>query len=334
MRIVVMALATLSLSSTFAWGQGLDENGTLSLIVENDVFADRDEQYTNGVKLSWLSPERELPEFLRPARSIAEPLIGSGEVMRWGIALGQSLYTPDNTDLVVPDPTDRPYAAWLHAALSLVSYTKGGDSYWDRLDTVELHLGVVGPSALGEEVQNGFHDWIGDGDAKGWDHQLEDEPGIMLLADRHWQSPPLYLLGDLGIDFAPNVSIALGNVQTYAALGGTLRLGQGLGADFGAPRIRPALSGSAFYNSGVDWAWYFFAGVEGRAVAQDIFLDGNTWRDSPSVDKNWAVGDVQAGIALILAGVRVTYSYVRRTEEFDGQDEDPQFGAVSISLNL
>ncbi|MBI1238987.1 MAG: DUF2219 family protein [Alphaproteobacteria bacterium] len=317
-----------------------DANGVVSFIVENDVFTDRDEQYTNGLKLSWLSPERPLlPPGFSDARTMLSEglgdLFGDDARMRWGIALGQSLYTPNNTKVVIPDPSDRPYAGWLYTALSLVAYTPRRDNRIANLTSAELHLGVVGPSALGEEVQNGFHRRIGVAESRGWDSQLKDEPGVMLLLDSQWHIP-LTLSNDFGLelDLSPTASLALGNVQTYAALGGVMRFGQGLDADFGAPRIRPALSGSAFFNSTADWSWYLFAGIEGRAIAQDIFLDGNTWRDSPSVDKKFFVADMQAGLAVILLGTRVTYSYVFRTDEFDGQQRPAEFGAVSFAFTF
>lgn len=65
-----------------------------------------------------------------------------------------------------------------------------------------------------------------------------------------------------------------------------LRLGQRLPLDYGPPRIQPSLPGSGFFVPPQDrFGWYLFAGVEGRAVARNIFLDGNTFRDSRSVDK-------------------------------------------------
>ena len=94
---------------------------------------------------------------------------------------------------------------------------------------------------------------------------------------------------------------SLGNIFTYAAAGAMVRFGQRLRADWGQPRIQPALSGSDFVNHGAlhdGPAWYVFAGTEGRAVARNIFLDGNTWEDGPSVDKKPFVADLTAGAAV------------------------------------
>ena len=81
--------------------------------------------------------------------------------------------------------------------------------------------------------------------------------------------------------------------------------------------------------------WYLFAGVDGRAVARNIFLDGNTFRDSHSVDKEIFVGDIQMGIVLTKGDVRLGYTHVFRSREFKTQKESyQQFGAVSLSFQL
>jgi lipid A 3-O-deacylase len=77
--------------------------------------------------------------------------------------------------------------------------------------------------------------------------------------------------------------------------------------------------------------WYFFGGVEGRAVARNIFLDGNTFVDSPHVSKLPFVTDVQAGLAMTVDQIRVSYTHVWRSKEYDGQLRRDQFGAISVS---
>ena len=68
-----------------------------------------------------------------------------------------------------------------------------------------------------------------------------------------------------------------------------------------------------------EFGWYVFAGVEGRGVARDILLDGNSYRQSRSVDSRPFVGDAMYGLAVMYAGVRLSYTQVARTEEFYGQ---------------
>ena len=83
-----------------------------------------------------------------------------------------------------------------------------------------------------------------------------------------------------------------------------------------------------------DFEWYVFTGLEGRAVGRDIFLDGNTFRDSRSVDKRIFVGDFQAGVAVVYRGIRVALTQVWRSEEFYGQSGRQKFGSLSVSFRF
>lgn len=68
-------------------------------------------------------------------------------------------------------------------------------------------------------------------------------------------------------------------------------------------------------------------------VLYNATLDGNLFRESPSVDKKNFVQDLQLGVALEFSALRLTYGRVYRTAEFDGQ-KDTSFGAVNIGLNF
>lgn len=132
----------------------------------------------------------------------------------------------------------------------------------------------------------------------------------------------------------PHVGGSLGNLATYLNFGATLRVGQGLARDYGPPRIRPSLPGSGFFLPHEGLGWYVYAGLDGRVVAHNIFLDGNTFRDSHSVDSKTWVGDLQAGLVLTLQRVRIAYTHIYRTKEFAGQNAGDHFGAVSISARF
>src|SRR5690606_27522723 len=150
-----------------------------------------------------------------------------------------------------------------------------------------------------EQMQNSFHQLIGNDISNGWDNQLGNEPGINLSYQTKWRMVYEPIEGtNFAVDFMPHLGATVGHVTTHAAIGGTVRIGSGLDRDFGPPRIRPSVPGSSYFERG-GFDAYLFAGVEGRGVARDIFLDGNTFRDSQSVDRRYLVGDLQAGAALM-----------------------------------
>lgn len=305
-----------------------DLAGSFALIIENDNVAGRDRYYTNGFLLSWRSPAYNPPAWLGAVSDRAAFLLPPGGTLRWGLSFGQNLFTPEDVATRTPDPLDRPYAAFLYGAVTVLAYTP------TELASLELQLGVVGPAALGEQVQGVVHDIRDFERSRGWDTQLKDELGVNLVGTRQWRLNRPTGLDGISVGLVPSVAASLGNVQTYAGAGALLRIGSELEADFGPPRVRPVSAGSVFFEPRDGFGWYAFAGVEGRAVLRDISLDGNTWRDSRSVDREPFVGDASLGAAVMIARARLTATYTVRSREFDGQRDASQFGSLSLAFRF
>jgi hypothetical protein len=338
----LLPLGAVLLSSA-AQADGPDcSDFVISAQVENDFFApafNDDSDYTNGLRFSLVTPfSNDCLGLGRPARGLAHWLAPADTILTTetvGYSLGQSLFTPKNTrteELVVDD---RPYAAWLYLGVGYqATYERAGGGAIQ--DTLQLEAGVVGPAALGEQTQNTWHEIIGADKAEGWHNQLHNEPGLNLSFERKWRSAAAMPFpgSSLFTDIVPFAHATVGNVLTYAGAGATVRLGQGLNSDFGPPRIRPGLPGSVEFRSDQGFAWYLFAGAEGQLVAHNIFLDGNTFRDSHSVDRKPLVGDLQAGLALIYESWRLTFTHVARTTEFEERKGTDHFGAITLSVRF
>lgn len=56
------------------------------------------------------------------------------------------------------------------------------------------------------------------------------------------------------------------------------------------------------------------------------------WEDNQSVDKKPLFADLTAGLAITVNAVRIAYTYVYRTKEFDGQDGADKFASISLSF--
>ncbi len=306
--------------------------GVWSLTSENDLFGGTDRNYSNGLRLEHIRPANEITPGLNWVANRIPILDLDRTELRQGFALSHTIFTPEDISAPVPDPTDRPYAAWLYASGTVVGTTRLGARQTVQ-DVLQVNLGVVGPSAGGEFVQENWHDLLQAIEPRGWDSQLKDEFGIEITAQRlrQFEGPDLAL--NLETDYALHGGATLGNVRTYATVGAMARIGWDLSSDFGPPRIRPALAGAGVFRPGQSFGGYLFAGVEGRAVARDMFLDGNLWRDSARVeDRRDFTGDLQLGIALHQGDVQVAFTFVHRTEEFVAQSGPQRFGAVSISI--
>ncbi len=204
------------------------------------------------------------------------------------------------------------------------------------LENLEIDLGVVGPLALGDPVQQTWHHIIGDTTAKGWGYQLHDEPGAMISYERLWRRP---LLGEggRGVDVVPQIGATVGNVMTYGDVGAQLRIGKGLLADYGPVRVRPALSGTDHFDGDkLDGGsgYYLFIGAQGRVVGRNIFLDGNTFRASRHVPKKTYVADLQAGLSVLWSTtLRLDFSIVRRAQEFVGQHGLDDIGTAALTFS-
>lgn len=304
-----------------------DRDGTLSLVWENDLFSQKDQHYTNGLQALWVPDDAPPPAWALRFARLLPGFPATGEV-RHGYAIGHAMFTANDISLVEPPPGEPPYAGWLYGSVGL--------NVWNgrQSDQLTLTLGVVGPAALAEQGQKFVHKITDSEDPRGWDTQLENEPGLVLTYQRSWRGVATELPGGNRFDFTPHVGGALGNVYTYANAGFTLRYGRQLPRDDGPLRVQPGAPGAGLYTAGDSFGWYLFAGVDGRAVARNLFLDGNTFEDSRSVDKEPLVADLQIGVALAWREVRLSYAQVLRTREYEDQSESEDFGALTLSLPL
>lgn len=318
-------LAALAAATAAAADPVPDPNSTISIQWENNATRPgSDNYYTNGGRVAYTSPTGEVAA---PLASLGHSLFGEGQ-QRFALELSQYIFTPLQNQVATPPPSDRPYAAILMGTLSLIQDTD------TTRNALALGLGVIGPDALGKEVQNGFHSLIGDHPVRGWSTQLGNQPVIQLTADRTWRMP-LGGIGGLETDVLPSVTVAAGTFRIYAQAGGTIRLGQGLQSDFGAPRIRPGLTGTDAYVQTQPLAWYIFAGVDGQAVAWDETLDGLPFASSRHVSRIPFVGEFQAGFTVMAWGARFTAMQVLQSDEFRGQRNGLfQFSSASVSVKF
>jgi hypothetical protein len=305
-----------------------DDKGNFSLVVENDRFGllGTDKGYTSGVRASWVTSPQGTPKWaVNLARQL--PLFADGSKVRAEYAIQQAIFTPTDTTLVVPNPLDRPYSGWLNASFGLIGETG------PIIDQLSLGVGVVGPASGAQETQKLVHDLLGVTSPQGWASLVRNEPTVQLRYQRSWRALASHAFNtDYGVDLTPHLGAALGNVYTLANAGMTVRFGKHLQHDSGPPRIGPSVPGSGFFEPHTKLGWYLFAGIEGRAVARNIFLDGNTFVDSPHVSKEPFVTDLQAGLAITIDQYRVSYTHVWRSREYDGQLRGDQFGAISVSV--
>ncbi len=289
-----------------------------------DPFDSDDQHYTAGSRVDvFLQGEAidRLGERLPWTHHFQDPEYAAG------LAVSQLIFTARDVDLEEPPRTDRPYAG----SLLFHAYIQRFDD--DTMDHIELDLGVVGPSSLAEEAQTAIHT------ARGWDKQLKDEFVFDLTMRKTWKYGLFGTLSDRtgalgwGAEVLPQLGGTLGTVFRQAHMQVMVRGGYNLPGDFGPRRVFD--SGLAAPDPVPTWGGYAFARLHGRAVQHNIFLDGNTYRDSRSVDKENFVGEFEFGVAAQLGKhVQLGWSWTALTDEYETDGANDSYATVSLTAHF
>lgn len=299
----------------------------LSLRLDNDIVVGTDKDYSSGV-------------FLALSRDGRGPL---GGVWGWfGAAperlvssyeLGHVIMTPANILEPLPDPKDRPYAGVLFGALG----TQAIDG--DRLNGLELLVGVVGPASLAGPIQRVIHTVTLSDQAQGWDSQLRDELVLNVFVEHRRRQLLRETPGGWNVQALPRVGAGVGNLLVQAEAEAYVRVGRHLPDDFGSsqsggfghlplpPRRR---QGGTPGESGL----YLFAGAGVSFVARNLTLDGNTFADGPRVEKRGVVPSGEVGVSLWKRHVAATVSFVARGREFAAQWRPSRYGSATLTYSF
>lgn len=338
MRVLIALILGLSAphyataAASEAPAQAVDLRGSeIQIFIENDSFGGTDQYYTNGIKIGGGVPaEKVAGLFTRPPNALLDA-ITDGASNHFGLFFGQNLYTPRDITIAAPQPNDRPWAAWLYIGAVAQSVKE------NRLHTVEFDLGVVGPPALGQQVQTAWHKLVDAPEPMGWDNQIRTEPGFLLtyLHKRRY--------GDVsGVQLLPHIGATVGTIATFARAGALLRAGQNM-TGFGPDGIEPG--GAMLKNTRREqdagrarpYEWFVFAGADGRLMGHNTSLDGSLFRDGPSVATRDFVYDLLAGASVRIDALRVSVTRIQRSEEFytpQGGGGKQRFYSINIGIEF
>jgi len=302
-RSTVAALVLLLCSGLPSWGQGAGPE-RVRLTWENDLLAGSDGHYTNGAAVALSG------RLLRSALPAAFHVDDS----EWELTLAQQIYTPEDTSTHALVREDRPYAGFTFLRFGTTRRSRA----LSLQDRITLTLGVVGPTSGGEAAHRLAHDVVNAKPAKGWTHQLRDEPTLGLsyaLSHRLVRARVAMVEADV----SAGAEVALGNATTHAEVSATLRIGLSVPDEFADATPTPIRC-------------YLTASARARAVAYDIFLDGNLLRSGGHhVERRALVAELSVGLTVVLSdSVTFTYVHTYRTPQFSGQRAGDQFGSLSL----
>ena len=339
--MVRLCSAFLCAGSLVAASTADKEPHALAAILENDLLYNpapgkhQDRHYTQGLKLIYLDRGEPQPGWTGALglSKLTHALPGAGmqsSATNFGLVLGQNIYTPEDNRATNLITADRPYAGWLYLGAAI---QRRGLTSAQRpvLESYELNLGVIGPEAQGEWAQNTVHQFRRLPAFAGWGNQLKTEPAFVFKYGCAWKwtfDEP----SSRFFDAVPQGGLNLGTVNTAAGAGLTLRLGWNMPDDFGVPTIDSPI-GLSNGRRRAGFGFYIFGRAEGHAVARNAFLDGNWYQRSHRVNKKPLVADLSYGAAVAFGRwCELSWTFLTRTPEFDGQKGFDQFGSVTGKL--
>jgi hypothetical protein len=321
--------------------------GYLTFYLDNDLFANTDKDYTNGSRLSWISENRDLHQIGFIQRGL-QPLTGDGESLglfraitgfddleavryNFGVSLTQLIFTPEDFASVTQPEGQRCYAGW--SALGFSLHAKDDQI----LNSIELIIGVTGKPSLAEEAQNFIHDARGVNKFQGWENQIPTEiTGDLSFLQRR----RLDFGGNtnpLSMDGIGEWGARLGTFRTNAMLGGMLRIGLFLPADFSDPRLSETAYAHKYFTGNEieksNWSLFLLGGFRGSMVVHDATLDGPLFAEFDTGNKREPfVGEVYAGFGFRIKGTELSYAHTWRSREYQEQDGGTGFGTISVRL--
>ena len=303
-----------------------DPGRAWTLTVENDIFAGTDGGYTNGLGFSIThGPYESFGESPMPGWLL--PLVDKTYIARLterqravAYTFAQSMHTPTDITVAQLQESEPPYAGLLGVRMLLYAFDKV------HSDQVSLTLGVVGERSLAEPSQRIIHRVTGSETPMGWDNQLGNELVFQVGASHgrrvYATSPERAVESDLIV----RGSAAVGTIQSSAALSAVFRVGNLLDLSHATASLLPdrQVNTLAFLS---DSAWYAFVGGEISQVVNDIFINGNTFKNSHSIPLEHIRSLVSAGVSWNIGKCAFTLVYA----EVEGGGETDPFGSFSIT---
>jgi len=258
------------------------------LQVDNDVVFHTDRWYTSGVRLARVADQ------------------GDYQV-EWGLL--QEIYTPE-AKRFTPGTVDRAPAGRL--LLTLARHDRGPACF----QTLEVALGVRGPSAEGERATRAVHRLVPAPEVD-WSREDGDQLDAQVTAVRSQR------FGAATLHFGG----VAGNTRVFAHAGAQW--------DFGTTLDTPLLRfASTPPPQAREPSWGAFVGVSGRAVARDELLDRpyDPFTEAPELRRG--VARLAAGVGTTQKWGSVVFALAADTREFAEQRTGQRFGSLTVHITF
>lgn len=261
----------------------------------NDFEYQTDYYFTNGFAFEYFAPwikENMINSILLP--------VELSDFELYGITLIQDIFTPKER-YYIPDQLDgdRPFATYLLLGFKRVSFNP-----IDKISIYsELQVGMLGPAASGEEVQNGIHNNLPTSDlVVGWENQISNS--FMLNYSASIEKQFYY---NNWMDISGISLVKLGLPFTNLNLGIKTRIGL---FDF--------LPKEFEFCSNRKWQLFLTLAASGSFIGYNATLQGGLFSESVYTlsNINRIVGHANIGLTVVYKKFELEYIQHFNTPEF------------------
>ncbi|MCS0293341.1 lipid A deacylase LpxR family protein [Vibrio alginolyticus] len=315
--IILTLLSPVAIAST---------KSTVSFTIDNDGIFGVDQDYTNGVFLSYATDQL-TQESQWKWLSLANS--EHANIDKIELVLGHKMWTPSDIEADYPLINDRPYAGYLHTEINYLSLTS------DKAVRYNFTIGTTGESSLSEKAQEIVHSITGSTDPQGWDYQIEDKVAFSLgyrVFNKLMRSEEQKTQWEI-----TNINdINAGNFRSDVSQGVMFRWGTNLANSIGAANISVESPFSASMIAQNTSSWFLFTGFEGRYRFNDMTIEG----DRPGIPEpsapydvtlqNWQASAV-AGVSWYNQNYGASITFTIKTPDYEEAQTDV-YGTGSFSV--
>jgi hypothetical protein len=288
----------------------------LSFTTENDIYFYQDRYYTSGTFVNY-----------RYATGAAKRINNPNLIKTTTeIEFGHEIYTPYSAK--APDPAlhDRPFTGYLYGAAAFNRFYKN-----ESMLRFKAEAGIIGPLALGKEIQMGYHDLLNIYEPKGWEYQLKSELGLNLSLD--YQNMLLRSSNKMA-DVTLVSSALLGNTFSGANLGMLIRLGK-------MNYLFESISNNSLISldppEKKSWELFLYTIPRINYVAYDATIMGGLFlKDKGPItfDTEKFVYSQQIGISLSAKRWSANYNIVLKSREVKSKAKAHAYGSISLAYRF
>lgn len=278
---------------------------------DNDYFASRDQDYTQGYSFEMVSPNLQK----NPINKILFNPKKSEN--KYGISIEHIGFTPFNIKSPNIQLDDRPFAA----AIMLKSFVIATDTLRKSRLISSMNIGLIGPGAFGKEMQVAIHEATGNTIPEGWRNQIKND--IVLNYEISHEKQLIQYRNLFAL--STNTRLRLGTLFTNVGAGLTTTFGI-VNGPFSSIKTKKRFSMYGFAQSMV------------HIIGYDATLQGGIFnKKSPYTISNSDIERVtaQANYGVIIQTRTLYFEYSRMliTREFE-TSKSSKWGGIKIGFRF